>query len=62
MERLITEKSADPRWSLALPNPPRLALAADEHAPWGTMIAVIDVLKQAGLKGELAAFTEGVEK
>ena len=47
---------------LALPNPPRLALAADEHAPWGTMIAVIDVLKQAGLKGELAAFTEGVEK
>ena len=47
---------------LALPNPPRLALAADEHAPWGTMIAVIDVLKQAGLKGELAAFTEGAEK
>ena len=47
---------------LALPNPPRLALAADEHAPWGTMIAVIDVLKQAGVKGELAAFTESAEK
>ena len=43
---------------LALPNPPRLALAGDEHAPWGTMVAVFDILKQAGVKGDMAAFTE----
>ena len=43
---------------LALPNPPRLALAGDEHAPWGTMVAVFDILKQAGVKGDLAAFTD----
>ena len=43
---------------LALPNPPRLALAADERAPVGTLIAVLDILKQAGVKGDLAAFTE----
>ena len=43
---------------LALPNPPRLALAADRHAPVGALIAVLDILKQAGVKGELAAFTE----
>ena len=41
-----------------LPNPPRLALASDKRAPFGTVIAVIDVLKQAGVKGDLAAFTE----
>lgn len=43
---------------LALPNPPKLALAADRQAPVGMLIAVLDVLKQAGVKGELAAFTE----
>ena len=43
---------------LALPNPPKLALAADRHAPFGTVIAVIDILKKAGVKGELAAFTD----
>lgn len=43
---------------LALPNPPRLALAADRHAPVGTLIAVLDILKQAGVKGDLAAFTD----
>jgi biopolymer transport protein ExbD len=43
---------------LALPNPPRLALAGDEHAPWGTMVAVFDILRQAGVKGDLAAFTD----
>ena len=41
-----------------LPRPPRLALASDKRAPFGTVIAVIDVLKQAGVKGDLAAFTE----
>jgi biopolymer transport protein ExbD len=43
---------------LALPHPPKLALAADKRAPVGMLIAVLDVLKQAGVKGELAAFTE----
>ena len=47
---------------LALPNPPKLALAADRRAPVGMLISVLDVLKQAGVKGELAAFTEGAEK
>jgi biopolymer transport protein ExbD len=46
----------------ALPRPPRLALASDKRAPWGTVIAVIDVLKQAGVKGDLAAFTEQLGK
>jgi biopolymer transport protein ExbD len=45
-----------------LPRPPRLALASDKRAPFGTVIAVIDVLKQAGIKGDLAAFTEQVTK
>ena len=43
---------------LALPNPPKLALAADERAPVGTLIAVLDILKQAGVQGDLAAFTD----
>lgn len=43
---------------LALPNPPKLALAADESSPVGTLIAVLDILKKAGVKGDLAAFTE----
>ena len=56
----------DLRWELEalqkLPRPPRLALASDKRAPFGTVIAVIDVLKQAGVKGDLAAFTEQVAK
>ena len=59
---ILAELRAELDKLLALPNPPRLALAADEHAPWGTMVAVFDILKQAGVKGELAAFTEGAEK
>ena len=46
---------------LALPSPPKLALAADKRAPVGMLIAVLDVLKQAGVKGELAAFTEQLQ-
>ena len=44
----------------ALPRPPRLALASDKRAPFGTVISVIDILKQAGIKGDLSAFTEQV--
>jgi biopolymer transport protein ExbD len=47
---------------LALPRPPKLALAADRRAPVGMLISVLDVLKQAGVKGELAAFTEQAEQ
>ena len=38
--------------------PPRLALNADRKAPFGTIIKVLDVLKEAGVKGSLSAFTE----
>jgi biopolymer transport protein ExbD len=38
--------------------PPVLALNADKKAPFGTVIKVLDVLKEAGVKGNLAAFTE----
>ncbi len=39
--------------------PPGLALNADTKAPFGTIIRVLDVLKEAGVKGNLSAFTEG---
>jgi biopolymer transport protein ExbD len=54
----LTELRAELDRLLALPNPPKLALAADRRAPVGMLISVLDVLKQAGVKGELAAFTE----
>ena len=38
--------------------PPTLALNADRKAPFGTIIQVLDVLKEAGVKGSLSAFTE----
>ena len=38
--------------------PPALALNADKKAPFGTIIRVLDVLKEAGVKGNLSAFTE----
>ena len=38
--------------------PPKLALAVDKKAGFGMVIAVLDVLKQAGVKGDLSAFTE----
>jgi biopolymer transport protein TolR len=36
----------------------QLALNADTLAPFGTVIKVIDVLKDAGVKGNLAAFMD----
>ena len=36
----------------------QLALKADEKAPFGTVIKVIDVLKEAGVKGNLSAFMD----
>lgn len=38
--------------------PPMLALNADKQAPFGAIIKVLDVLKEAGVKGNLSAFTE----
>ncbi len=38
--------------------PPRLALNADKKAPFGTIIKVLDVLKESGVKGSLSAFTD----
>jgi biopolymer transport protein ExbD len=43
---------------MKLPTPPKLALAPDKGASVGTFIGVLDVLKEAGVKGDLAAFTE----
>ena len=39
--------------------PPTLALNADKKASFGTIIRVLDALKEAGVKGNLSAFTEG---
>lgn len=41
-----------------LEHPPKLALAGDRKASFGTIIGVWDALKQAGVTGDLAAFTE----
>ena len=38
--------------------PPRLALNADKKTPFGTIIKVLDVLKESGVKGSLSAFTD----
>ena len=43
---------------MKLPSPPRLALAPDKRASVGSLIGVLDALKEAGVKGDLAAFTE----
>ena len=43
---------------MKLPSPPRLALAPDKRASVGALIGVLDALKEAGVKGDLAAFTE----
>ena len=40
---------------------PTLALNADKRAPFGTIIRVLDVLKEAGVKGNLSAFTEATK-
>lgn len=39
-----------------------LALNADKKAPFGTVIRVIDVLREAGVKGNLSAFMETLKK
>ena len=39
-----------------------LALNADKKAPFGTVIKVIDVLHEAGVTGNLAAFMETVKQ
>ena len=37
---------------------PTLALNADKKAPFGAIIKVLDVLREAGVTGNLSAFTE----
>jgi biopolymer transport protein ExbD len=39
-----------------------LALNADTKAPFGTVIRVLDVLREAGVKGNLAAFMDSKTK
>ena len=40
----------------------KLALNADTKAPFGTVIRVLDVLREAGVKGNLAAFMDSKTK
>ena len=40
----------------------QLALNADTKAPFGTVIRVLDVLREAGVKGNLSAFMETKNK
>ena len=37
---------------------PKLAMAADQKVSYGFLIKVLDALKEAGVKGNLSAFTE----
>ena len=39
-----------------------LALKADTQAPFGVIVRVLDALKEAGVTGNLPAFTETVQK
>jgi biopolymer transport protein ExbD len=39
-----------------------LALKADTDAPFGVVVKVLDALKDAGVKGNLPAFTQTVKK
>jgi len=39
-----------------------LALKADTQAPFGVIVRVLDALKEAGVTGNLPAFTETVKK
>ena len=58
----LEELRAELREMQSQPRPPRLALACDKGAPFGTVISVLDTLKQAGVKGDLSAFTEQIGK
>jgi biopolymer transport protein ExbD len=40
----------------------KLALNADTKAPFGTVIRVLDILREAGVKGNLAAFMDSKTK
>ena len=39
--------------------PPALAMSADRKVSYGFLIKVLDALKEAGVKGNLSAFTAG---
>ena len=39
-----------------------LALKADTQAPFGVIVRVLDALKEAGVRGNLPAFTETIKK
>jgi len=60
VEVAIEELSARIREMVAAKRP--LALKADTKAPFGIIVRVLDSLKEAGVKGNLPAFTETVKK
>ena len=43
---------------MKLPSPPKIALAPDERSSVGTFVRVLDILKEAGVKGDITSFTE----
>jgi biopolymer transport protein ExbD len=59
-DRKVTLEELKPALIEAMQKSPntQLALNADTAAPFGTVIKVIDVLKDAGVKGNLAAFMD----
>ena len=60
VEVAIEELSARIREMVAAKRP--LALKADTKAPFGIIVRVLDSLKEAGVTGNLPAFTETVKK
>ena len=59
-DKKVTLEELKPALLGLMRNKPKhqLALNADTQAPFGTVIKVIDVLKEAGVKGNLAAFMD----
>jgi biopolymer transport protein ExbD len=54
----LTELRGELDALMKLPSPPKLALAPDKSASVGVFVGVLDILKEAGVKGDLTAFTE----
>jgi biopolymer transport protein ExbD len=55
----LAELSAAIKKLIAEKGRPNLAMKADKKVSYGFLIQVLDALKDAGVKGNLSAFTEG---
>jgi biopolymer transport protein ExbD len=54
----LDELTAAVRKLIAVKGRPSLAMKADKKVSYGFLIQVLDALKEAGVKGNLSAFTE----